>query len=106
DDAQSLIGTSTKLPTKPNDEVEFGERDALHFPWRLTRLQGTEERYLTVNYRPRSSPIHRLFNIYSGIMMLSIFIGSLVSLALLFFSMRSKSLDFSVVVNQLLNCHL
>ncbi len=101
DAALKLVNNEADLPKDAYQVEQFGKRDALHYPTRLIRFAGSDEKYLSVNFRPRSSPLHRIFNPHSAVMMTSVFLASLFSMFLLFYSMRSKARLAADIINQI-----
>lgn len=92
DQAIALLKAGESLPARPYDTVEYGELDAWHFPSRLIRLATEgQERYLSVIYRPRATPMHRIFNLQTGLMMSSIFLAALFSILYMFYYMRKQA---------------
>ena len=97
--AKTLLGPEHELPEGDYDAVLFGHHDLWHFPSRMIRLKGGEE-FLKINYRPHSSPLHRIFNPNSAVLIVSIFLASFFSMFVLFYSMRSKAHLAAQIINE------
>lgn len=100
--ATALLKPGMALPKYPYDMMEYGPRDAWHFPSRLIRLESAgDEQYLSVIYRPRSSPMHRIFNIQTALMMISIFLAALFTILYMFYLMRKQARLAADIISQL-----
>lgn len=92
DEAIALLHPGESLPARPYDMVDYGPQDAWHFPSRMIRLASAgQEQYLSVIYQPRATPMHRIFNLQTAVMMTSIFLAALFSLLYLFWYMRKQA---------------
>gem|GEM_PF-2111767 len=92
EDAIGLLNKGESLPARPYDMIEYGPQDAWHFPSRIIRLESVgPEQYLSVIYRPRATPMHRIFNLQTAVMMGSIFMAALFSILYMFYYMRKQA---------------
>lgn len=97
--AKALLPPDTGLPQNTYEIAEYGRGDAWHFPSRLVKLDGAD--YLSVIYRPRATPMHRIFNLQTTVMMLSIFFAALFSIFYMFYFMRKKARLAASIISQL-----